>query len=39
VSEVLLVVTVSMVVLAAVNAIVTAWATVLDTRRLSAVVR
>lgn len=39
VSEVLLVVTVAMAVLAAVNAIVTAWATILDTRRFSAVVR
>jgi putative ABC transport system permease protein len=39
VSEVLLVVTVAMVVLAAVDAVVTAWATVVDTRRFSAVVR
>jgi putative ABC transport system permease protein len=39
VSEVLLVVTVAMVVLAAVDVVVTAWATVLDTRRFSAVVR
>jgi putative ABC transport system permease protein len=39
VSEVLLVVTVAMVVLAAVDAVVTSWATVLDTRRFSAVVR
>ena len=39
VSEVLLVVTVVMTVLAAANAIFTTWATVLDTRRFSAVAR
>jgi putative ABC transport system permease protein len=39
VSEVLLVVTVVMGILAAANAIFTTWATVLDTRRFSAIVR
>ena len=39
VSEVLLVITVAMVVLAAVNAVFTTWATVLDARRFSAIVR
>lgn len=39
VSQVLLVVTIVMGVLAAANAIVTTWATVLDTRRFSAIVR
>jgi len=39
VSEVLLVITVVMVILAAANAIFTTWATVLDARRFSAIVR
>lgn len=39
VSEVLLVITVVMVILAAANTIFTTWATVLDARRISAVVR
>jgi hypothetical protein len=39
VSAVLLVVTVVMVILAGANAIFTAWATILDTRRFSAIVR
>jgi hypothetical protein len=39
VSEVLLVITVVMVILAAANAIFTTWATVLDARRFSAIAR
>ena len=39
VSQVLLVITIVMGILAAANAIVTTWATVLDTRRFSAIVR
>jgi putative ABC transport system permease protein len=39
VSEVLLVVTVAMIILAAANAIFTTWATVLDARRFSAIAR
>jgi putative ABC transport system permease protein len=39
VSEVLLVITIVMIILAAANAIFTTWATVLDARRFSAIVR